>query len=63
MNTGDLLIRSDLIQAGMPLLVMLFGLFGLIFPILPGLVIIWIGTLGFGLLAARFSAGLAMIGS
>ncbi len=33
---------------------MLFGLFGLVIPIMPGLVIIWVAALGYGL-AAGFS--------
>ena len=31
------------------LIVMLFGLFGLIMPVFPGLVIIWLAALGFGI--------------
>ena len=38
------------------LIVMLFGLFGLIMPVFPGLVIIWLAALGFGILGG-FSAG------
>ena len=38
------------------LIVMLFGLFGLIMPLFPGLVIIWLAALGFGIFGG-FSAG------
>jgi uncharacterized protein len=38
------------------LIVMLFGLFGLIMPVFPGLVIIWLAALGFGIFGG-FSAG------
>ncbi|PJH74813.1 MAG: hypothetical protein CO064_09985, partial [Anaerolineae bacterium CG_4_9_14_0_8_um_filter_58_9] len=34
---------------------MLFGLFGLVIPIMPGLVIIWVAALGYGI-AAGFGA-------
>ena len=39
MTIGRLFIETDLILAGISLVVMLFGLFGLIVPILTGLVI------------------------
>ncbi len=37
--------------------VMLFGLFGLIVPIFPGLVIIWLAALGFGLINGFTTTG------
>lgn len=46
---GDLSIKTDLILTGITLVVMLFGLFGSIIPILPGLVIIWVAALGYGI--------------
>jgi uncharacterized protein YqgC (DUF456 family) len=51
MSIGNIFIDSDLIAAGITLVVMLIGLFGLIIPILPGLVIIWVAALGYGLFA------------
>ena len=38
-------------------IVMLIGLFGLILPIFPGLVIIWLAALGFGLISGFTTAG------
>jgi uncharacterized protein YqgC (DUF456 family) len=51
MTIGDISISKDLILAGFTLGIMLVGLFGLIIPILPGLVIIWFAALGYGLFA------------
>lgn len=42
--------------------VMLFGLFGLIVPIFPGLVIIWLAALGFGLITGLSTLGWVMFG-
>ncbi len=39
------------------LIIMLFGLFGLIMPVFPGLVIIWLAALGFGLVHGFASVG------
>ncbi|MBT3338667.1 MAG: DUF456 domain-containing protein [Anaerolineae bacterium] len=39
------------------LIVMLFGLFGLIMPVFPGLVIIWLAALGFGIINGFGTAG------
>ena len=44
-------------------LIMLFGLFGLIMPVFPGLVIIWLAALGFGIMGNFDSSlGWAMFG-
>ena len=42
------------------LIVMLFGLFGLIMPVFPGLVIIWLAALGFGIFGGFSSGGWAI---
>ena len=42
------------------LIVMLFGLFGLIMPVFPGLVIIWIAALGFGIFGGFSSGGMGL---
>ncbi len=39
------------------LIVMLFGLFGLIMPVFPGLVIIWLAALGFGIVSGFGTTG------
>ncbi|MBT3320923.1 MAG: DUF456 domain-containing protein [Anaerolineae bacterium] len=39
------------------LIIMLFGLFGLIMPVFPGLVIIWLAALGFGIISGFGTAG------
>lgn len=44
-------VLANVLQVGLPLALMLVGLFGLIVPIFPGGVIIWIGTLFYGLAA------------
>lgn len=44
------------------LIVMLFGLFGLIVPIFPGLVIIWLAALGFGLVHGFGTLGWVVFG-
>ena len=53
-------IETELILAGITLVVMLFGLFGLIVPILPGLVIIWVAALGYGIFAGFDKLGWIM---
>ena len=39
------------------IVIMLFGLFGLIMPVFPGLVIIWLAALGFGIVSGFGSTG------
>jgi uncharacterized protein YqgC (DUF456 family) len=60
MTIGTIFIETDLILAGITLMVMLFGLFGLIIPILPGLVIIWVAALGYGVFAGFETLGWIM---
>jgi uncharacterized protein YqgC (DUF456 family) len=60
MSIGDLFINTDLLLAVFTLVVMLLGLFGLIIPILPGLVIIWLAALGYGLVAGFGTLGWIM---
>jgi uncharacterized protein YqgC (DUF456 family) len=60
MTIGNVFIASNLIVAGITLMVMLFGLFGLIIPILPGLVIIWVAALGYGIFAGLDTLGWIM---
>ena len=45
---------------GITLFFMLFGLFGLIVPIFPGTVIMWLAALGYGLVAGFGRLGLVM---
>ncbi len=42
------------------LIVMLIGLFGLVVPIFPGLVVIWLAALGYGILAGFHTLGIWM---
>jgi uncharacterized protein YqgC (DUF456 family) len=49
MTFGDISIKIDVILAVITLVVMLVGLFGSIIPILPGLVIIWVAALAYGI--------------
>jgi uncharacterized protein len=42
---------------GLTLVVMLVGLFGLIVPLFPGIVVIWLGALGYGLLVRFGTVG------
>ena len=43
-------------------LIMLFGLFGLIMPVFPGLVIIWLAALGFGIISGFGTIGWVIFG-
>ncbi len=43
-------------------LIMLFGFFGLIMPVFPGLVIIWIAALGFGIISGFGTIGWVIFG-
>ena len=43
-----------------PLIFMLVGLFGLIIPIFPGLVVIWLSALGFGLVVGFDTLGIVI---
>ncbi len=40
---------------GLTFIVMLIGLFGLLVPFFPGIVVIWLATLGYGILAQGFN--------
>ena len=51
---------TDVLLKALTLTVMLFGLFGLAVPIVPGLVIMWVGALGFGLVAGFGTLGWIM---
>jgi uncharacterized protein len=42
---------------GLSLLVMLVGLFGLIIPLFPGILVIWLGALGYGLVVGFGTVG------
>jgi uncharacterized protein YqgC (DUF456 family) len=44
------------------LTIMLFGLFGLVIPVMPGLVIIWVAALGYGIAADFGMLGWIMFG-
>ena len=44
------------------LIVMLFGLFGLLMPVFPGLVIIWLAALGFGIVHGFGTVGWVVFG-
>lgn len=54
MDIGPYHINIDLVIKGVTLAGMIVGLLGLAVPILPGLVIIWVAALGYGI-AAGFS--------
>jgi len=43
---------------GITLLVMLVGLFGLVVPLFPGIMVIWLGALGYGILAKFNTVGI-----
>jgi len=58
MNIGSYTIDTDLIIRGLTLTAMLVGL--LVIPILPGLVIIWAASLGYGLAAGFGTLGWVM---
>jgi uncharacterized protein YqgC (DUF456 family) len=45
---------------GLTLIVMLVGLFGLIVPFFPGIVVIWLGALGYGILAGFNTLGIVL---
>jgi uncharacterized protein YqgC (DUF456 family) len=60
MTIGDFFIEKNLIIAGITVVVMLFGLFGSIIPILPGLVIIWVASLGYGIFVGFDTLGWIM---
>jgi uncharacterized protein YqgC (DUF456 family) len=60
MTIGNNFIATDLILTGITLVAMLIGLFGLIIPILPGLVIIWIAALAYGIFAGFETLGWIM---
>jgi uncharacterized protein YqgC (DUF456 family) len=43
---------------GITMLVMLIGLVGLVIPLFPGIVVIWLGALGYGILAGFNTVGI-----
>jgi hypothetical protein len=51
---------NDVLLKGLTLTVMLIGLLGLVVPIMPGLVIIWVAALGYGLFAGFGTLGWVM---
>jgi uncharacterized protein YqgC (DUF456 family) len=59
---GNILSDTNLILTGITLVVMLFGLLLLIIPILPGLEIIWVAALVFGIIAHFDARGWIMFG-
>ena len=60
MTIGPYFIDIDLVVKSITLTVMLAGL--LVLPLLPGLVIIWVATLGYGLAAGFGTLGWVMFG-
>jgi hypothetical protein len=54
---------AELLQTaifGITLLVMLVGLFGLIIPVFPGILVIWLAALGFGLVVGFNTLGIVI---
>jgi uncharacterized protein YqgC (DUF456 family) len=51
---------NDVLLKGLTLTVMVIGLLGLVVPIMPGLVIIWVAALGYGLFAGFGTLGWVM---
>ena len=51
---------TDGLIFGITLVIMLVGLFGLIVPIFPGTVIIWLATLGYGIITGFGTVGIVM---
>ncbi len=47
---------------GITLVVMLVGLFGLIIPVFPGMLVIWLAALGFGIVVGFNTLGMWMFG-
>jgi uncharacterized protein len=60
MTIGNIFVDTNLVLTVITMLVMLFGLFVLVIPFLPGLVIIWVAALGYGILAGFDSLGWTM---
>jgi uncharacterized protein YqgC (DUF456 family) len=60
MTIGDISKGADLIPAGITLLLIIIGLCGLVIPILPGLLIIWVAALGYGIFAGYDTQGWIM---
>jgi uncharacterized protein len=58
----DLIKYTDILVRAIALTVMLVGLFGLLIPVLPGLVIIWVAALGYGIYAGFGTLGWVMFG-
>jgi uncharacterized protein len=48
----------DISIFGITMLVMLIGLVGLVIPLFPGIVVIWLGALGYGILAGFNTLGI-----
>jgi len=59
MDNGSFIITWDMIIKAVPLLFMVMGL--LVIPILPGLVIIWIAALGYGITSGFGTLGWIML--
>ncbi len=59
---GNVLSDTNLIVTGITLVVMLFSLFSLIIPILPGLEIIWVAALVYGIIAHFDARGWIIFG-
>jgi uncharacterized protein YqgC (DUF456 family) len=60
MTLGDTTIGTELVLAGITLVMMLVGLFGLMVPIVPGLAVIWGAALGYGVFAGFGALGWIM---
>jgi uncharacterized protein YqgC (DUF456 family) len=59
---SNIFSETNLILTVITLVVMLSGLFSLIIPIMPGLVIIWVAALGYGIFAGFGTFGWIMFG-
>ena len=62
LTLGNIFSDTNLILTGITLMVMLFSLFSLIIPILPGLEIIWVAALVYGIIAHFDARGWIMFG-
>jgi len=62
LTLGNIFSDTNLTLTVITLVVMLSGLFSLIIPIMPGLLIIWVAALGYGIFAGFSTLGWIMIG-
>ena len=62
LTLGNIFSDANLTLTVITLVVMLSGLFSLIIPIMPGLLIIWVAALGYGIFAGFSKLGWIMIG-